>query len=87
MSGGGSPLDPRRPAARRVEKFLQRDLRRVPAGGHQQRAVRDAEVHALLRLGAGDLTALGRVGASQGCLGESAGRLGPGAGATPVDAS
>ena len=28
-----------------------------------------------VRLGAGDLSALGRVGASQGCLGESAGRL------------
>jgi hypothetical protein len=40
-----------------------------------------------VRFGAGDLTALGRVGASQGCLGESAGRVTPGAGATPVDAS
>jgi matrixin len=40
-----------------------------------------------LRLGAGDLTALGRVGASQGCLGTSAGRPAPGAEATPVDAS
>jgi hypothetical protein len=40
-----------------------------------------------VRLGAGDLSALGRVGASQGCLGESAGRLAWGAGARPVDAS
>ncbi len=34
-------------------------------------------------LGAGDLTALGRVGASQGCLGTSVGRLAPDAEATP----
>jgi hypothetical protein len=38
-------------------------------------------------LGAGDLTALSRVGASQGCLGKASGRVPVGAEPRPVDAS
>src|SRR5688500_8686683 len=52
----GLPLDPRAPAAGDVGELFQRDLARVAHRAHEHRAVGDAEVDALLRLGAGEET-------------------------------
>src|SRR5258707_9387638 len=40
-----SPLDPRRPPARRVKQFFQRDLARVPHRAPEQRAVGRVQCH------------------------------------------
>src|SRR5262249_30187085 len=48
-----SALDPCASAAGDVRQLIERDLAGVAHGAHQQRAVRDAEVHAFLRRASG----------------------------------
>src|SRR5438874_28386 len=49
-----SPFDPRAAAAGGVQEFFERDLARVAAGAHEQGAVGDAEVDAVLGRLAGE---------------------------------
>src|SRR6478672_11353112 len=61
MAARSSPLNSSTPAARDVHQLIQRDLAGVAHRGHEHRAVRDAEVHALLRFLAGE-EAVGEAG-------------------------